>query len=89
MSEHDDYTVGGCTALFDAIGGAIHLFNSNQIRQMLQRQKTRYGWEFLFLGANIDAVETAKNFGIEEERAVTYKCDAKGTALNYEAIGEA
>lgn len=88
MSEHD-YTVGGCTALFDAIGGAIHLFNSNQIRQMLQRQKTRYGWEFLFLGANIDAVETAKNFGIEEERAVTYKCDAKRTALNYEAIGEA
>ena len=120
MSEHD-YTVGGCTALFDAIGGAIHHigtihkyarpedvpahtmfiittdgmenasrhYNSDQIRQMIQRQKTRYGWEFLFLGANIDAVETAKNFGIEEERAVTYECDAKGTALNYEAIGEA
>lgn len=120
MTEHD-YTVCGCTALLDAIGGAIHhigtihkyarpedvpnhtmfiittdgmenasrRYNSDQIRQMIERQKTRYGWEFLFLGANMDAVATARKFGIEEERAVTYQCDAKGTALNYEVIGQA
>ena len=120
MSEHD-YTVRGCTALLDAIGGAIHhigtihkyakpedvpnhtmfiittdgmenasrRYNSDQIRQMIERQKTRYGWEILFLGANIDAVATARKFGIEEERAVTYQCDAEGTALNYEVIGQA
>ena len=89
-----DYTVRGCTALLDAIGGAIHhignvhkyarpedvpehtlfiittdgmenasrFYNSDRVKQMIERQKAKYGWEFLFFGANIDAVETARHF---------------------------
>ena len=56
---------------------------------MIQRQKERYGWEFLFLGANIDAAREAARFGIGADRAVNYKCDRAGTALNYEVISEA
>ena len=116
-----DYTVRGCTALLDAIGGAIHhisnvhkyaraedipertlfvittdgmenashLYSSQKVKQMIERQKEKYGWEFLFLGANIDAVETASQFGIGADRAVNYKCDGEGTALNYEVVNEA
>ena len=64
----------------DTIGG----FNS-----MIEQQKEKYGWEFLFLGANIDAVETASQFGIGADRAVNYQCDSEGTALNYEVVSEA
>ena len=116
-----DYCVGGCTALIDAIGNAIHHignvhkyareedrpehtifvimtdgmenasrhYTSDQVKAMVQRQKERYGWEFLFLGANIDAVETAAHFGIEEDRAVTFRNDACGQAVNYATVGEA
>ena len=56
---------------------------------MIERQKSKYGWEFLFLGANIDAVETAKSFGIAEERSVNYHSDSKGTQLNYQVLNEA
>ena len=56
---------------------------------MIERQKEKYGWEFLFLGANIDAAAEAKRFGISADRAVNYKCDEEGTALNYEVISEA
>ena len=120
LSDHD-YMVRGCTALLDAIGGAIHhignihkyarqedipehtmfvittdgmenasrYYSSNKVKQMIERQKIKYGWEFLFLGANIDAVETAGLFGIDEDRAVNYQCDSEGTALNYEVISDA
>ena len=116
-----DYTVGGCTALLDAIGGAIHhicnihkyarpedvpehtmfviitdgmenasrFYRSERVKQMIERQKERYGWEFLFLGANIDAVETAGRFGIGADRAVNYHSDRLGTRLNYEVLSEA
>ena len=116
-----DYFVRGCTALLDAIGGAIHhlgnvhkyareedrpektlfiittdgmenassRYSSDKVKQMIERQKTKYGWEFLFLGENIDAVETAGRFGIQADRAVNYHCDQKGTALNYEVLSEA
>lgn len=116
-----DYTVRGCTALLDAIGGAIHHignihkyaraedvpehtlfvittdgmenasrhYNAERIKQMIERQKARYGWEFLFLGANIDAVETAGHFGIGADRAVNYHADSAGTQLNYEVLSEA
>lgn len=116
-----DYTVRGCTALLDAIGGAIHhignvhkyardedvpehtlfvittdgmenasqRYDSEKVKKMIERQKEKYGWEFLFLGANIDAVETAKHFGISEDRAVNYHSDRKGTQLNYEVLSEA
>ena len=115
------YFVGGCTALIDAIGGAIHhignvhkyareedvpehtvfiittdgmenasrRYSSDKVKAMVQRQKEKYGWEFLFLGANIDAVETAAHFGISEDRAVTYHCDPIGQSLNYEEISKA
>ena len=63
----------------DAIGG----FNS-----MLGRQKERYGWEFLFLGANIDAIETAGRFGIQPSRAVNYECDSAGTQLNVQVVSD-
>mgnify|MGYP000406006190 CR=1 FL=1 len=116
-----EYTVRGCTALLDAIGGAIHhignvhkyaraedvpehtmfvittdgmenasrRYDSEKVKKMIEHQKEKYGWEFLFLGANIDAVETAKHFGISEDRAVNYHSDSEGTQLNYEVLSEA
>jgi len=56
---------------------------------MIQRQKENCGWEFLFLGANTDAVETAGSLGIAPDRAVNYHCDSEGTRLNYEVVGQA
>ena len=116
-----DYTVRGCTALLDAIGGAIHhignvhkyarnedipehtifiittdgmenashQYNREKIKAMIERQKTKYGWEFLFLGANIDAIETARSYGIDQDRAVEYNCDSVGTGLNFDAMSDA
>lgn len=116
-----DYMVGGCTALLDAIGQAIHhignvhkyardedvpehtifvittdgmenasqRYSSNKVKQMIERQKEKHGWEFLFLGANIDAVETARGFGIAQDRAVNYHADSVGTQLNYQVVSDA
>lgn len=113
-----EYYVDGCTALIDAIGGAIHHignvhkyareedrpektifvittdgmenasrhYTADQVRSMVERQKKRYGWEFLFLGANIDAVETASHFGIGRDRAVSFRNDRPGVALNYATV---
>ena len=115
-----EYYVRGCTALLDAVGGAIrHIstihkyareedrpektifvittdgmenasrrYDYEAVKQMIQRQKEQYGWEFLFLGANIDAAREAARFGIGEDRAANFHCDSKGTALNYEVISE-
>ena len=66
-----------------------HHYDSDTVKRMIERQKAKYGWEFLFLGANIDAVETAQHFGIGADRAVNYRCDSRGTALNYDVISEA
>lgn len=117
----EEYYVRGCTALLDAVGGAVHhignvhkysreedrpehtmfvittdgmenasrQYTYNLVRQMIERQKEKYGWEFLFLGANIDAAKEAARFGIQEDRAVTYHCDPCGIALNYKAVDEA
>ena len=116
-----EYFVCGCTALIDAIGGAIHhignvhkyareedrpehtifvittdgmenasrQYSSEQVKMMVERQKEKYGWEFLFLGANIDAVRMAGHFGISADRAANYHSDSMGTKLNYEVLGEA
>ena len=116
-----DYTVGGCTALLDALGGAIrHIgnihkyarpedvpehtlfvvttdgmenasrrYDAGRVKAMIERQKERYGWEFLVLAANIDAVETAARYGIAPDRAVDYHADAEGTAVVYGAVAEA
>ena len=119
MTEND-YCVRGCTALLDALGGAIrHIrtihkyarpedvpehtlfvittdgmenasrrYDADRVRAMVREQQ-KQGWEFLFLGANIDAVETAGHFGIGADRAVTYRSDSEGTRLNYEAVSKA
>ena len=116
-----EYFVRGCTALLDAVGGAIHHIGSvhkyarpedrpektmfvittdglenasrrysyDRVKTMIERQKEKYGWEFIFLGANIDAAKEAARFGIGADRAVRYQCDSEGTALNYEVISEA
>ena len=72
----------------DGEENASRHYSSAQIRQMIQHQKERYGWEFIFLGANIDAVETAGRFGIDADRAVDYVPDGEGTELNYRMMSQ-
>lgn len=72
----------------DGEENASRHYSSMQIRQMIQRQKERYGWEFIFLGANIDAVETAGRFGIDADRAADYVPDGEGTELNFRMMSE-
>ena len=115
------YYVRGCTALLDAVGGAIHhignihkyareedrpektvfiittdgmenasrKYNYDKVRRMIERQKEKYGWEFIFLGANIDAAREAARCGISASRAARYEHDSAGTALNYSVVSEA
>ena len=73
----------------DGMENASRIYSSRQIKQMIERQKERYGWEFIFLGANIDAVETAAQYGIDASRAQNYHGDRRGVAASYDAIGEA
>ena len=73
----------------DGMENASRRYSSDEVKKMIEQQKEKAGWEFLFLGANIDAVETAKHFGISEDRAVNFRCDAVGTKVNYEAVAEA
>lgn len=70
----------------DGMENASEEYTYNRIMEMIDRQKERYGWEFLFLGANIDAIATAAKFGISADRAANYHADSKGTQLNYEAV---
>lgn len=63
-------------------------YSADKVRVMIEHEKKKYGWEFIFLGANIDAVQTARRFGIDADRAVDYVPDAKGTQLNFEAMAE-
>lgn len=60
-----------------------------QVRQMIERQKQSYGWEFIFLGANMDAVTIAGCMGIGQDRAVSYHSDHEGTQLNYSVVCDA
>lgn len=73
----------------DGMENASRRYDSERVKQMIERQKARHGWEFLFLGANIDAVETAGRFGIGADRTVNYHADRAGTQLNYEVLSEA
>ena len=72
----------------DGMENASHEFTSDQVKEMVEHEKHKYGWEFIFLGANIDAVETARHFGIEKDRAVNYNCDSEGTVLNYQVVSD-
>lgn len=73
----------------DGMENASHKFSSDEVKKMVERQKEKYGWEFIFLGANIDSVETAKSFGISPDRAVDYCCDSEGIDVNYSCVSEA
>ncbi len=116
-----EYYVRGCTALLDALGGAIHHIDNvhkyareedrpektlfiittdgqenasrqytyDKVKKMVERQQKKYGWEFLFLGANIDAVTEAGRVGIRADRAVKYECDSKGTMTNFKVLNKA
>jgi len=116
----EDYTVRGCTALVDAIGGAIHhignvhkyarpedvpertmfvittdglenasrRYTADEVKRMIEKRKESDGWEFLFIGANIDAVETAARYGIAKDRAVNYNADGKGTKILYQSVSK-
>ncbi len=114
------YRVGGCTALLDAIGDAVHhimnvhkyareedrpgktvfvittdgmenasrRYSYDAVQKLVREVRARYDWEFLFLGANMDAIAQAKRFGFSEKRAVRYECDGAGTALNFDVVSE-
>jgi uncharacterized protein YegL len=73
----------------DGMENASRRYSSDEVKAMVQREKEKYGWEFLFLGANIDAVETAAHFGIGADRSVTFKNDHRGQQLNYDVVGKA
>ena len=73
----------------DGYENASRRYSYETVQRMIERQKTKYGWEFLFLGANIDAIETANHFGINADKAANYQCDCEGTALNYEVLNDA
>jgi uncharacterized protein YegL len=73
----------------DGMENASREYTYDRVRRMIGRQKERYGWEFLFLGANIDAAREAARFGIGEDKAVTYRSDSVGTRLNYDVIADA
>ena len=72
----------------DGMENASVKYSYDHIKNMIERQKNKYGWEFIFLGANIDAIETAGRFGIKEDRVANYHADAVGTILNYNVISE-
>ena len=72
----------------DGMENASREYTYDKIRALVERQKQEYGWEFLFLGANIDAISTARRFGIGADRAVNYHADSRGTRLNYEVVSE-
>lgn len=116
-----EYFVRGCTALLDAVGGAIHhiatvhkyareedrpektlfvittdgmenasrTYSYEKVQEMIKKEQEKYGWEFIFIGANIDAIQEAKKFGIREERAVNYVHDEKGTEAVYRSVNKA
>ena len=73
----------------DGYENASHRYTSNRVKKMIEERKEKYGWEFLFVGANIDAVETAAHFGIDRDRAVNYCADKEGTQLLYHSLAEA
>ncbi len=72
----------------DGMENASREFSYEKVRRMIEHQKSKYGWEFIFLGANIDAVAAAERFGISNDRAANYNADSEGTLLNYEVISE-
>lgn len=73
----------------DGYENASYRYSSDKVKRMIEHEKEKYGWEFLFIGANIDAVETAKRYGIDHDRAVNYHADAQGTDIVYATVSQA
>lgn len=73
----------------DGAENASREYTAERVKAMIEHKKEKYGWEFVFLGANIDAVETAGRFGISADRAADYVPDAEGTALNFQVMSQA
>ncbi|MBE6880699.1 MAG: VWA domain-containing protein [Ruminococcaceae bacterium] len=73
----------------DGMENASHKYSAERIKSMIKRQQEKYGWEFIFIGANIDAVTTAQNYGIAPERAVNYRADSKGTNALFSSVAKA
>ena len=71
----------------DGLENASHKDSSDDVKKMVEQQKEK-GWEFLFLGANIDAVETARTYGIAEDRTSDYLCDEVGIEKNFDALSK-
>lgn len=72
----------------DGMENSSRMYTYKMVKKMVEKEKKKYGWEFLFLGANIDAIETAGRFGIGADRAFNYECDSVGVSLNYQAISQ-
>ena len=70
----------------DGMENSSRQYSYDKVKKMVEKQKKKYGWEFLFLGANIDAIEVAGKFGIAANRAINYESDHVGTKLNYEVL---
>ena len=73
----------------DGMENASRFYTGRRVKEMVERQQKRYGWEFLFLGANMDAVSAAEDYGIGADHAVRYECDGAGTELNFEVLSAA
>ena len=73
----------------DGLENASEKYRYHDIKRLIERAKEENNWEFLFLGANIDAIGEAKNLGIEKDYAVEFCCDERGIELNYEAVSDA
>ena len=73
----------------DGMENASRRYTYDRVRKMVEERKKEYGWEFLFLGANIDAIKTAASFGISADRAANYHSDHRGTSLNYKVLSRA
>ena len=72
----------------DGMENASREFDYSKIKAMIEHRKSKYNWEFIFLGANIDAVEVANRFGVPRNRAQRFHNDSEGIALNYDVVGE-
>ncbi len=73
----------------DGLENSSKEYNYEMIKRMIERQKRKYGWEFMFLGANMDAVSEAKKFGIDDNRSVSFHNDSAGVKLNYKTLSNA
>ena len=72
----------------DGMENASRRYSRDKVKRMIEHEKEKYGWEFLFIGANIDSVETARHFGIGADRSVNYHADSQGTAVVFETVSE-